>query len=143
MGGPGSGPRPKTRDPAARAARIVRLRASGLTLREIGARVGLSGQMVKVLLNGLGHPTQALPDRPAGFASLTGQQRREIARKGGQTAQAGGKGYRWDSEAAVEAGRKGGKATQARGTGYRFNSETGRAAGKKGGRGKWRTERRG
>jgi general stress protein YciG len=98
--------------------------------------------MVKVILNGLGHPTQALPGRPAGFARLTGRQRREVARKGGQAALAAGKGYRWDSEAAAAAGREGGNVTQARGTGHRFNSETGRAAGRKGGRGKWRTERR-
>jgi uncharacterized protein len=43
-----------------------------------------------------------------GFAALSKERRKEIARLGGQTAQRMGKGHKWDHEKAVEAGRIGG-----------------------------------
>lgn len=43
-----------------------------------------------------------------GFASMTPEQRRAIARKGGLSAQAQGKAHRWTSEEAAIAGKKGG-----------------------------------
>jgi hypothetical protein len=46
MGGPGSGPRP---DPWRRR-RVAELRARGLTLAEIGQRLGLSRQLVHYYL---------------------------------------------------------------------------------------------
>lgn len=50
-----------------------------------------------------------------GFAALTPEQRRAIARQGGLTAQAVGRAHRWTSEQARIAGRKGGQArTRAR-----------------------------
>lgn len=42
-----------------------------------------------------------------GFASMTPERRQEIARKGGQRAQAVGTGHKWDSDQAQAAGRKG------------------------------------
>jgi len=47
--------------------------------------------------------------RKRGFASLTTERRREIARQGGQTAQARGVAHRFTIEEAREAGRKGGR----------------------------------
>lgn len=49
-----------------------------------------------------------------GFASLSPERRKEIARKGGVTAHRLGVAHRWDSEEAKEAGRKGGLATHRR-----------------------------
>jgi general stress protein YciG len=44
-----------------------------------------------------------------GFAAMDPEKQREIARKGGQAAVAGGKGHRWTREEAVEAGKRGGR----------------------------------
>lgn len=54
-----------------------------------------------------------------GFAALSPERRRELARIGGQRAQASGKAHRWTSAEAQEAGQKGGavhaaKAAEAR-----------------------------
>jgi len=49
-----------------------------------------------------------------GFASMSPERRTEIARKGGQTAQAKGTGHKWTVEQAREAGKKGGSLTQGR-----------------------------
>jgi general stress protein YciG len=46
--------------------------------------------------------------RKWGFALLTPEQRKDIARKGGRAAQKRGRAHRFDSEDAREAGRKGG-----------------------------------
>jgi uncharacterized protein len=43
-----------------------------------------------------------------GFAALTPERRRELARMGGQKAQASGNAHRWGSEDAQIAGAKGG-----------------------------------
>jgi general stress protein YciG len=53
--------------------------------------------------------------KPRGFAALTPEQRREIARKGGKRAHALGRAHRFDSEAASAAG----KIPHQRGTAYR------------------------
>jgi general stress protein YciG len=49
-----------------------------------------------------------------GFAALPPDRLREISRKGGVTAHASGRAYRWTSEQAREAGRKGGISNAAR-----------------------------
>jgi len=64
-------------------------------------------------LNKPWHPSQQrvhLPPPPKhrGFAAMSPEKRQEIARKGGQTAQAKGTAYRWDSASARRAGEKGG-----------------------------------
>lgn len=69
--------------------------------------------------------------KPRGFAALSPEQRREIAAKGGRTAQRKGVAHRWTAAEAVEAGRKGGTVAQERGSGYRFDSESGAAAARK------------
>jgi general stress protein YciG len=66
-----------------------------------------------------------------GFAALSPERRREIASKGGRTAQRKGAPHRWTRAEAVEAGRKGGQASQERGTGFRFDSESGAKAARK------------
>ena len=45
-----------------------------------------------------------------GFASLTPEVRRAIARSGGKAAHAKGTGHQWSRDEAREAGRKGGQA---------------------------------
>ena len=45
-----------------------------------------------------------------GFAAMTPAQRADIARRGGQAAQAAGTGHQWTPTTAAEAGRKGGLA---------------------------------
>lgn len=52
-------------------------------------------------------------NRGKGFAALTPEARKEIARRGGIAAQAKGTAHRWDREAARVAGRKGGLARHA------------------------------
>lgn len=44
-----------------------------------------------------------------GFASMTSEKRREVARLGGIAAHKGGKAHKWNAEEAKEAGRKGGR----------------------------------
>lgn len=51
--------------------------------------------------------------RAGGFASLTAEQRSEIARRGGRAAQAAGNAHRFTSEEAKVAGRRGGLARKA------------------------------
>ena len=46
--------------------------------------------------------------RGRGFASMSEEQKREIASKGGKKAHATGKAHKWTREEAIEAGRKGG-----------------------------------
>ncbi|HXG21713.1 MAG TPA: KGG domain-containing protein [Methylomirabilota bacterium] len=50
-----------------------------------------------------------LGGRKRGFAALTVERRREIARQGGQTAHARGRAHEFTTEEAREAGRKGGR----------------------------------
>ena len=52
--------------------------------------------------------------RDRGFASLSPERRREIARKGGRAAHQKGTAHEWTSEEARVAGRKGGRASSAR-----------------------------
>lgn len=49
-----------------------------------------------------------------GFALLTAEQRREMARVGGRMLQAQGKAHRWTSETASLAGKKGVQVKKAR-----------------------------
>lgn len=46
-------------------------------------------------------------ERKRGFASLSPERRREVARQGGRTAHANGTAHQWTSEEARQAGRKG------------------------------------
>lgn len=48
--------------------------------------------------------------RNRGFAAMSQEEQREIARKGGKAAHAKGTANEFDSHSAAEAGRKGGKA---------------------------------
>ena len=58
-------------------------------------------------------------------------KRREIASRGGHSAQASGRGHKWSKEEAVEMGRKGGQIVHERGTAYEFDSTSGAAAARK------------
>lgn len=54
--------------------------------------------------------TEEKPKTKRGFASMTPEQRKAIASKGGKAAHEQGTAHRWTREQAIEAGRKGGKA---------------------------------
>ncbi len=54
------------------------------------------------------------PKSKRGFASISPERRREIARQGGKAAHAKGTAHRFTPEEAREAGRKGGKAAHAK-----------------------------
>lgn len=43
------------------------------------------------------------PKKPRGFAAISPERRREIAKKGGQAAQATGRAHRWNREEALAA----------------------------------------
>ncbi|MFO0650941.1 MAG: KGG domain-containing protein [Polyangiales bacterium] len=51
------------------------------------------------------------PKARRGFAAMSAEKQREIARKGGQASHSKGTGHEWNSEAARVAGRKGGLAS--------------------------------
>jgi DNA-binding CsgD family transcriptional regulator len=109
----------------------VRLREQGLTLAEIGRRLGITGQSVGNALRRQGR-TDLLGVR--GFAGIDPARRREIASMGGKALHAAGTGHTFTSEEARAAGAKGGKTAHAKGTAHTFTSEEARAAGHKGGR---------
>lgn len=69
-----------------------------------------------------------------GFAAMSAQRQREIAREGGRAAHASGNAHEFTQEEAREAGRKGGKAAHASGHAHEFTSQEAREAGRKGGR---------
>ena len=51
------------------------------------------------------------PKKPRGFATWTPEKRREVASRGGKSAQEAGTGHSFTSETGREAGKKGGIAT--------------------------------
>lgn len=57
--------------------------------------------------------------KPRGFATMSPEARREIARRGGKAAHAAGTAHEFSSEGAREAGRKGGMAAHANRKGKR------------------------
>ena len=130
MGGPGSGRRGQPRN-IVRELEVVRLRQQGLTLAEIGVRLGISGSSAGRALSRQGR-TDLLGVR--GFAALTPERRRELASKGGKAAHAVGTAHQFTSEEARPAGAKGGKLAHALGRAHEFTVEEARAAGKKAGR---------
>lgn len=70
--------------------------------------------------------SQTKPKKPRGFACLTPERRREIARAGGRAAQASGRGHRYTADEARAAGKRGGAVIGAR-------TEHMKAIGKRGG----------
>lgn len=67
-----------------------------------------------------------------GFAAMSKDRQRAIARKGGKAAHRKGTAHKWTSEEAAHAGAKGGLAAQKSGKAWRWNSETARKASRKG-----------
>ncbi len=67
-----------------------------------------------------------------GFAGMSRERVREIARLGGLAAHRMGVAHRFTKEEASRAGVRGGRAAQAAGVAHRFDSESARAAGAKG-----------
>jgi general stress protein YciG len=77
--------------------------------------------------------------KPRGFAAMSAEQRREIARKGGKAGHVKGTAHEFTSEEARAAGQKGGKAAHARGKAHRFTHKEAVAAGRK--RKGWRKQK--
>ena len=71
------------------------------------------------------------PKRKKGFACLTPERVRQIARLGGKAAQAGGKAHKFTAANAKEAGRRGGVAAHKKGVAHQYTSEEARKAAKK------------
>jgi len=65
---------------------MARLRDQGLTLTEIGARLGVSRSPVWTTLARAGYVLPASARRPRGFAALDPERRRALGRKGGRAA---------------------------------------------------------
>jgi len=58
---------------------------------------------------------QAMPKKvQRGFALMSPQKRRAIARMGGKASHALGRAHKWDYQAASDAGKKGGKISSER-----------------------------
>jgi len=57
---------------------------------------------------------EQIEKKKIGFAAISPERLKEIARKGGIAAHAQGKGYTWTPEAAKVAGRRGGQASRAK-----------------------------
>ena len=114
----------------AREQELVRLREQGLTLTEIGRRVGLSYTSVGNALRRQGRG-DLLGGR--GFVGLSPERRCELAGWGVKAAQAAGTAHTFSGKEVRVAGAKGGKAAHARGTAHTFTVEEARLAGRKGG----------
>ena len=71
---------------------------------------GKQGSDNENLNTGQGNPAKKSTSN-RGFASMSPEQQREIASKGGQAAHEQGVAHKWTSEEAREAGRKGGQAS--------------------------------
>ena len=115
----------------AREQELVRLREQGLTLTEIGRRVGLSYTSVGNALRRQGRG-DLLGGR--GFVGLSPERRCELAGWGVKAAQAAGTAHTFSGKEVRVAGAKGGKAAHAKGTAHVFTPEQARVAGRKGGR---------
>jgi len=76
--------------------------------------------------------SEAVVKKPRGFAALSVERRREIASKGGKSAQAAGVGHRFTHEEAVAAGTKGARKAGENGTRHKYTHEQAVAAGKLG-----------
>jgi general stress protein YciG len=73
------------------------------------------------------------PKSKRGFASLSPERRREIARKGGQSVPPENRSFSQNTELAIAAGRKGGQNVQAANRSFSKNPTLASEAGKKGG----------
>jgi len=131
MGGPGSGPGGRRPRNIAREREVVRLREQGLSLTDIGRRLGISGSSAARALRRQGRPDLL---GVSGFAGIDPERRREIASKGGKASHVAGTAHEFTSEEARAAGAKGGKLAHALGRAHEFTIEEARAAGKKGGK---------
>lgn len=80
--------------------------------------------------NDQSNPGTAKPrSSPRGFAAMSQERQREIARQGGRAAHQQGKAHQFTSEEARAAGRR----SHEIGSAHRFTSEEARKAGRKGG----------
>ncbi len=68
-----------------------------------------------------------------GLAALSPERRAEISAKGGKSAHAKGKAYKFTPDKAKAAGKLGGTAAHAKGVAHRFTSDEAREAGRRGG----------
>ena len=71
-------------------------------------------------------------DPKRGFANMSEDRIKEVARLGGKAAQAKGKAHRFTSETGKVAGSKGGKAAQKSGKAFRLSGDKAREAARAG-----------
>jgi hypothetical protein len=109
----------RVRKPDQEQRQAVALYATGLTIPEVGARLGVSTYRVRQLLRAGG----VKPRR--GFAALPAEKLRHITSLGGKALHALGRAHRFTPAEAAAAGRKGGEARAA----GRKNKARGGAAG--------------
>jgi hypothetical protein len=111
---------------------MARLCDQGLTMAEIGRRLGLAQQTVGAALRRMGYKDPPGVKRPRGFAGMDPERKRAIQGQGGKAAHAQGTAHEWTPEEARAAGAKGGRESHRRGRAHRFTSAKARAASKKG-----------
>jgi hypothetical protein len=103
----------------------VALYATGLTLGEVGQRLGVSAYLVGRILR------EAGVEARRGFGTMDPERLRAICAAAGRAAHAKGTAHEFTSEEAAAAGAKGGKAAHERGTAHIFTPAEARAAGRK------------
>src|SRR5262249_47136068 len=77
-----------------------------------------------------------------GFAGMTPERRREIARRGGKTSHAQGGAHQFTPEEARRAGRQGGLTAHAKGVAHKCPRQEAAAEGRQGGRARAKSARR-
>jgi general stress protein YciG len=88
--------------------KIAELYESGLTMRQIGQRFGLTFQRVQQIIKSINPEPKT---HRQGFGSMALWRVREITSKGGKAAHEQGTAHEYTSEEAREAGHKGGTTT--------------------------------
>jgi uncharacterized protein len=74
------------------------------------------------------------PRKRRGFAAMDPDQRREIARRGGEASHEAGRAPEWSRREARSYGRQGGRAAHERGTAHEWDRTEAREYGREGGR---------
>ena len=86
------------------------------------------------------NPEEVVVPRPRGFALMSAERRKEVARLGGASVREGKRSFSTNPELAREAGRKGGKKVAAANRSFSRNPDLAREAGRRGGRRSRKTE---
>lgn len=77
------------------------------------------------------------PKAKRGFAAMSPEKQREIARRGGVASHVNGKAHQWTKEEAQAYASKGGKRAHELGTAHQWDTEEATKAGRLGGFARW------